>query len=186
MSQPSSAARTWQREELPEDLAELVAALDQNPTYVVGARWDVLHANPAAERVFTAWSRQPRERRNLLWYYCADPAARELFIDWEAEARLQLAHFRCDYDRFPGDPAFQRLLDRVTAANPLVQQWWDAHAHHETPRARGGVKTVRLATDRVVSLRQLVLASVDDPDVKIITYFADLDDDEDAWDDPAP
>jgi hypothetical protein len=194
---PMTRTPRWSREELPEDLAELVATLEPNPTYVVGARWDVLHANATAERVFTPWSRLPRERRNLLWFYCVDPAARSLFVDWEAEARLQLAHFHRDYVRYDADPAFARLLARVTAAHPPVEQWWDQVRQAPPPATRGGTKTVRVAglaargsagrqgaDAAVVRLRQLVLASVDDPDVKVITYFADLDEDEDSrWDD---
>ena len=73
---PTPGAR-WRREDLPEDLAELVATLEPNPTYVVGARWDILHANPSAERIFAPWSRVAREQRNLLWFYCRDPRARD-------------------------------------------------------------------------------------------------------------
>jgi len=46
-----------------------------------------------------------------------------------------------------------------------------------------GVKQIRLADGRLVSLRQLVMSTVDDPDIQVVCYFADIDDDGDYGDD---
>ena len=169
---PTPGAR-WRREDLPEDLAELVATLEPNPTYVVGARWDILHANPSAERIFAPWSRVAREQRNLLWFYCRDPRARELFVDWPGEVRAQLRHFRTHHARFSGDPGFERLLARILDGTPEVASWWAQSSLESPPPRRSGVKQVRLG-GQVISLRQLVLTSPDDPDVTVISHFADL------------
>jgi hypothetical protein len=169
------------REELTEDLEELLDALDPNPAYVVGARWDVLGANAAAKQLFSDWDAKRRRReRNLLWYYCCDPAARSLFVDWEQEAEDQLALFRLDHARHAGDPAFRRLLDQIFEANPDALEWWERlREDRAAGRRRGGTKRIRLDTGRVVRLRQLTLQVTDQPDLTVISYFSDADDDVD-------
>lgn len=175
----ASARVTRQRQELTEELEELLDSLDPNPAYVVGARWDILGSNSAARRLFSDWERKRTKReRNLLWYFCCDPAARSLFVDWEQEAADQLALFREAYARHPDDVvAFQRLLDDIFKANPHAQQWWETH--DRDPR-RGRTKRIRLDDGSVVQLRQLVLQLVDDPGIAVISYFADVDGDVDG------
>ena len=162
-------------EELTEELEELLDSIDPNPAYVVGARWDVLGANHMACRLFTDWEgKRSKRERNLLWFYCCDPAARTLFVDWEQEAADQLALFREAYARHPDDPSFKRVLDEVFKANPATVEWWE---RHDTDPTRGRTKRIRLDTGQVIRLRQLVLTVADDPDLRVISYFADVDGD---------
>ena len=169
----SAPRRATQPETLTAELEELLDAVDPNPAYVVGARWDVLGANRMACRLFSDWeSKRTKRERNLLWFYCCDPAARSLFVDWEQEAADQLALFREAYARHPDDPAFRRVLDEVFRANPDAVDWWE---RHDTDPTRGRTKRIRLVDGRVVRLRQLVLQAVDEPDIRLITYFSDAD-----------
>lgn len=176
-----TARRALEPEILSEELEELIDAIDPNPAYVVGARWDILGANHTARQLFSDWeSKRRRCERNLLWFYCCDPAARSLFVDWEQEAADQLALFREAYARRPDDPTFRVLLDEIFAANPTAQQWWERHDLHP---GRGRTKRIRLDTGDVVQLRQLVLEVVDEPEIRVVSYFADADGD---WDDADP
>ncbi|MEO7448538.1 MAG: helix-turn-helix transcriptional regulator [Humibacillus sp.] len=162
-------------EELSDELEELLDSIEPNPAYVVGARWDVLGANHTACQLFTDWEgKRKRHERNLLWFYCCDPAARSLFVDWEQEAADQLALFREAYARHPDDPQFRRILDLVFEANPATIEWWE---QHDTGPARGRTKRIRLDTGQVIQLRQLVLQVLDEPDIRVISYFADADGD---------
>lgn len=167
--------RSAEPEELTEELEELLDAIDPNPAYVVGAAWDVLGGNHAAHQLFSDWGgKRSRRERNLLWFYCCDPAARSLFVDWEQEAADQLALFREAYARHPDDPAFHQVLDDVFKGNPATRDWWE---QHDTDPSRGRTKRIRLDNGQVVQLRQLVLQVVNDPDIRIISYFADADGD---------
>ena len=171
----STPRRPVDREELSEELEELLDAIDPNPAYVVGARWDVLGANHTACQLFTDWeSKRSRRERNLLWFYCCDPAARSLFVDWEQEAADQLALFREAYARHPYDPSFKRVLDEIFTSNPATVEWWE---RHDSDPTRGRTKRIRLDTGQVIKLRQLVLQVVDEPDIRVISYFADADGD---------
>ncbi|MEW1954310.1 helix-turn-helix transcriptional regulator [Terrabacter sp. NPDC080008] len=160
-------------EELTEELEELLDSLDPNPAYVVGARWDVLGANHTACQLFTDWEgKRSKRERNLLWFYCCDPAARTLFVDWEQEAADQLALFREAYARHPDEPSFKRVLDEVFKGNPATVQWWE---QHDSDPTRGRTKRIRLDNGQVIRLHQLVLQVVDEPDIRVISYFADAD-----------
>ena len=113
-------------------------------------------------------------RAQPAWFYCCDPAARTLFVDWEQEAKDQLALFREAYARHPDDPSFNRLLDEVFKGNPDAIEWWE---RHDSDPTRGRTKRIRLDRARSVQLRQLVLTVSDEPDLRIVSYFADADGD---------
>ena len=80
---------------------------------------------------------------------------------------------RQHHARFSGDPGFERLLARILDGTPEVASWWAQSSLESPPPRRSGVKQVRLG-GQVISLRQLVLTSPDDPDVTVISHFADL------------
>ena len=159
--------------EIGEEVEELASVLEPNPTYVMGARWDLLHWNRAAELLFTNWHRRPPHEQNMLWFYLCDPYARRLYVDWEQEARNQVAHFRESYSQYGHDPSFMALLEEVFAITPVAQSWWE---RHDAPPNRSGIKRVRLPDGREVGLRQLVLEVADNPEIQIVTYFAGWDD----------
>ncbi len=173
--------------EVGDEVEELTTVLEPNPTYVMGARWDLLHWNRAAELLFTNWNRRPPGERNMLWFYLCDPDARRLYVDWEAEARNQVAHFRESYAQYGHDASFMALLEQIFAITPEAQTWWE---RHDGPPQRSGLKRVRLPDHREVGLRQLVLEVADNPEIQIVTYFAGWDDrddsDDDDSDDPDP
>lgn len=166
--------------ETGEEVQELVDVLDPNPTYAMGARWDLLHWNRAAELLFANWHRRPQEEHNMLWFYLCDPYARRLYVDWESEARNQVAHFRESYSQYGHDPSFMDLLEQIFAVTPEARSWWE---RHDAPPNRSGIKRVRLPDHREVGLRQLVLEVADNPEIQVVTYFAGWDDSEDDDDD---
>lgn len=176
----SGPRRTNEREVLSDELEELLDAIEPNPAYVVGARWDVLGANHTARRLFSDWeNKRTKRERNLLWFYCCDPAARSLFVDWEQEAADQLVLFREAFGRHPDDPAFKAVLDEVLTENPTTVEWWE---RPEIDRTRGRAKRIRLDSGQIIQLRQLVLHADENPDIRVISYFADADVDLDELD----
>jgi hypothetical protein len=56
-----------------------------------------------------------------------DPAARELFRDWEVVARQSVAVLRDAATRHAGDPALQALVGELAVASPAFRTWWAAH-----------------------------------------------------------
>ena len=168
------------REESGDEIEELVEVLEPNPTYVMGACWDILTSNRSANQLFTNWNERPARERNMLWYYLCEPSARELYVDWAAEAADQMAHFRETFAQRPDDPAFTSLLEEIFTVTPQARVWWESH---DAEPSRSGVKRIRIPDGRQVLLRQLVLQSADNPEIQIVTYFADMSGDEEGDDD---
>jgi hypothetical protein len=108
-------------------LKRLVEHLGPNPAYILGSRWDYLAWNDAARVVF-GWDPGPDpSSRNHIWQTFMDPARRELMPDWERGAQRLVAKFRADSARHIGDPAFERLIESLSAASPEFRRWWDRH-----------------------------------------------------------
>ncbi|MDT7751494.1 MAG: hypothetical protein QOD96_5156, partial [Pseudonocardiales bacterium] len=68
--------------------------LDHVPAFVVGRRTDVLASNRLARAVLTDFEAMPAVHRNLARFMLLDPAARELYADWETNARDAVAILR--------------------------------------------------------------------------------------------
>lgn len=124
---PGTAADQPVPERLDPQVLDLVRRLDPYPTYVKGRRWDVLAANDAARELFTDWDALPARERNLVTWMFTSDRARQVYLEWEAEARAMLARFRLAAARHPQDPDFLALIARLRQESDLVRQWWPAH-----------------------------------------------------------
>ena len=166
----SVPTRTPAAEVLAPGVAELVARLDPCPTYVTGRRYDVLAANRAACLLWTDWFALPEPDRNMVWWMFTDPAAREVFVEWERESAAVLARFRSAAGRHPADPGFADLIDRLHEASDEVRQWWPRHA---VAPIGGGTKRLRHKQLGELTLRHVVLTVAEDPEQKLVTFSAD-------------
>jgi transcriptional regulator with XRE-family HTH domain len=162
-------------ETLAPGLADLVDHLDPRPTYVTGRYWDVLAANRAARSLWTDWTAVPAEDRNMLWWVFTAPAARDVFVDWDAEAADVLVQFRAAAGQHLDDPGFMMLLARLQAASPEVREWWPRQ--DLSPNSAGSSR-LQHPDLGVVELHHTVLQAADDSDQRLVTFdatAADLD-----------
>ena len=114
-------------ERLDPAVADLVQRLEPFPTLVKGRRWDVLAANPAARELFGDWSAGPPGERNLVrWMFTTDQA-REVYLEWEPEARAMLGRFRLSAARYPDDPDVLALIAELQRASEHIREWWPRH-----------------------------------------------------------
>jgi transcriptional regulator with XRE-family HTH domain len=154
-------------EALSAGLAALVARLDPHPTFVKGRRWDILAANRAARALFTDWLARPAGQRNeLLWMFC-DPAARDIYVDWETDAAAMLARFRLAAARRPDDPDFAALIEELRRQSPEARRWW---SQHEVLLPASGTKRLRHPLLGEVTFDHLVLQVTDAPEQKLVTF----------------
>jgi transcriptional regulator with XRE-family HTH domain len=152
-----------------QDVVNLVRRLEPFPTYVKGRRWDVLAANPAARELFTDWDVLPAAERNLVRWMFTTGRAREVYLDWEAEARAMLGRFRLAAARHPDDPDFTALIAELHSESRHVRDWWP---RHDVTAVGSGSK--RLLHPRLgpVSYSHVVLQIADNPDQTMVTYSA--------------
>lgn len=156
-------------EALSPAVAALVDRLDPCPTYVTGRRFDILAANRAARALWTDWNALDPEDRNILSWMFTDPAARSIFVEWEAEAAAQLARFRASSDRHLSEPAFRALIDRLHHASPEFRLWWP---RHKIAPLTSGTKRLRHPVLGELVLHHVVLQVADHPEQKLVTFAA--------------
>ena len=154
---------------LAPEVAAMVDRLDPWPAYVTGRSWDVLASNRACRALWAAWPSVPADERNMLWWTFMDPAARMAMVDWQAEARAQLARFRLAAARHPGDDDFSSLISRLQAGSPEVAAWWP---EHEVTPLSSGIKRIRHALLGDFEFHHVVLQVADDPEQKLVTFTA--------------
>ena len=163
----ASSERLTPVEVLAPALADLVEYLDPHPAYVTGRCWDVLAANRGARALWIDWPALPAHERNMLVWTFTNPAARQVLVEWEAEARVLLARFRFAAARHPRDSQFRELIDRLHASSPAVRAWWPAH---DVAPLSSGTKRMRHPTLGELELQHVVLQLADEPEQKLVTF----------------
>jgi transcriptional regulator with XRE-family HTH domain len=154
-------------EQIDQGVADLVQRLDPFPTLVKGRRWDVLAANAAARELFTDWEALPVQERNLVrWMFTTD-RAREVYLEWEQEARAMLGRFRLAAARYRDDPDFTALIAELQRDSQHVRDWWP---RHDVIAVGSGSKKLRHPRLGPVSYSHVVLQVADDPDQTLVTY----------------
>jgi transcriptional regulator with XRE-family HTH domain len=155
-------------EQLDPAVADLVKRLEPFPTLVKGRRWDVLTANSAACELFADWSAgAPGERNLVRWMFTTD-RAREVYLEWELEARAMLGRFRLSVARYPDDADVRTLVAELQRDSEHVRDWWPRH----DVTAIGGSGTKKLRHPRLgpVEYSHVVLQVADRPDQTLVTY----------------
>ncbi len=154
-------------EQLDPAVADLVKRLEPFPTLVKGRRWDVLTANSAACELFADWSAgSPGERNLVRWMFTTD-RAREVYLEWEPEARAMLGRFRLSAARYPDDPGVRALIAELQRDSEHVRDWWP---RHDVTAIGSGTKKLRHPRLGPVEYSHVVLQVADRPDQTLVTY----------------
>jgi transcriptional regulator with XRE-family HTH domain len=144
----------------PAELAEIVGGLLPHPAYLLGPRLDVLAHNAAAALVLHDLVAAPRP--NLLWWLFATDWSG---VDgWAETARANLADFRAEYARRPGEPSFADLVAALSAESATFREWWAAHDVRAMEPAR---KTIRHARLGALVVHQLQSVPAGHPELRL-------------------
>jgi transcriptional regulator with XRE-family HTH domain len=139
----------------------------ETPAFLLGRRLDVLATNRMARALLCDFdARPPRERNHARWVFL-DPAARELYVDWEAIARDNVAALRMDAGRHPDDPELSALVGELSVKSPEFAGWW---AERDVARLNHGTKRYHhpIVGDLTVGYEALPLP--DDPEQRLFLY----------------
>jgi transcriptional regulator with XRE-family HTH domain len=100
----------------------LAAVIDQflMPAIVVNRYRDVLAANPIAR----ALSPEFRPGQNSLRWRLLDPAARQLFVNWDEATEVAVNGFRELSGSCPTDPRMRALIAELSDASPRFRELW--------------------------------------------------------------
>ncbi|MGW5445946.1 MmyB family transcriptional regulator [Streptomyces asiaticus] len=83
------------------------------PVLVVNHRRDVLSANPLARALLTDFDALPYRERNLARFVLLDPAARELYGNWEEVAETFVANLRLAAGSHRDDARLNELIGEL-------------------------------------------------------------------------
>jgi transcriptional regulator with XRE-family HTH domain len=148
-------------------LRRALDALNPNPAYVMGRRWDKLAWNGAMTAVFGDFGALPPKERNTVWRMFTNGRLRETMPDWEGHARHVLAQFRASWGRHAGDPDFVELIEALKEASPEFREWWPMHDVQGSPEGRKELD--HPVVGRMV-LEHTTFQLHDDPDLKLVLF----------------
>src|ERR1700675_1185007 len=102
-----------------EGLDELIDQLPF-PAIVANRYQDVLAANPIAQALSPGFA----PGQNFLRWRLLDPAARELYVDWEEAVAAAVSGLRELAGAVPDDPRMQALLAELSSTSPRFSELW--------------------------------------------------------------
>ncbi|MBM2619840.1 helix-turn-helix domain-containing protein [Actinoplanes sp. LDG1-06] len=154
-------------QDLPEQVAPEVAGvpalLGDHPAYVTGICYDLLAVNDAAVELFGGLT----AGGNVVRWMFAEPAAREILVDWAPEARHLLARLRAIADRHPGHPRVSRLVAELTGSSPEAREWW---ARHDIGFSQAGRKRFRHPRLGVITASHAAFQVAERPEQTLVVY----------------
>jgi hypothetical protein len=158
------------RQQVRPQLLHLLDALTLAAGFVIGRNTDILAWNPLAAALVTDFSRIPQEQRNYVRLLFTDPAIRTLYSDWEAMARLAVAHLRMDSRRRPDDPRLTALVTDLAARDPLFRQWW---ASHDVALRGGGTRLLHHPQVGDLAVERSTFTCAEDPEQQLVVWTAE-------------
>jgi transcriptional regulator with XRE-family HTH domain len=167
---PQARRRAARPERVPPGLRRLVDQLDGVPAVVLGRRMDLLAWNALAAALMGDPARLPPEHRNQARIMLLDPAARELYVDWERHARETVGYLRHCAGRHPDDPGIAALVGELFVNSSPFARWW---ASHHVREKSTGTKTYRHPVVGELTLAYETLVPPGAPDLALITYTAE-------------
>jgi transcriptional regulator with XRE-family HTH domain len=132
-------------DEVAPALSRLVLGFTDEAAIVINRYRDVLLANDLATALNPAF----RAGENLLRHAFLDPAARDIYLDWDDVVDGAVAGLRAMNSGNPDDPRLIELVGELSVKSPAFREKW---ARHEVRTRRDGRKRYRTARGGVVSV----------------------------------
>ncbi|WP_411150142.1 helix-turn-helix transcriptional regulator [Streptomyces sp. A30] len=151
----------------PEVLEMLDLFNGVSPAFVANHRQDVLAANQLSRALVTDWDALPYRERNFARYVLFDPAARELFLNWDQVARSVVAKLRLEAGRHPDDALLTELIGKALVKVPEFSALW---ASHTVAQCSHGTQRLRHPVIGELTLHHESLSLPGDPDQTVYVY----------------
>ena len=163
------AAEDGTHRPLTAEVAAVPRVLQPNPAYIIDGTYDVLSHNQAAGALFPGLIGTAAARpANFVRWTFLEPAAREVLVDWEPEARGLLARLRTMAARHPDDRRYTRLIDELNEHSPEARAWW---SRYEVQARHGGRKRLRHPERGVVTYAYTAFHLAEQPEQTLVIYL---------------
>lgn len=164
VARPAPASRP---ERARPEVQHLLDRLDDVPAFVINRRMDVLAWNHLGAVLITDFAAMPAEQRNMARFMFLEPAAREVYPDWEPCARATVGFLRHAAGQDPDDPQLAALVGELSVKSEEFARWWAAH---EVREKSYGSKRYRHPAVGVFTVHYETLALPQDPGQSLVTY----------------
>jgi transcriptional regulator with XRE-family HTH domain len=167
------ASRRPAPERVTPAVRQLMVALAEVPTLVLGRRSDVLAWNRPGHALFAGHldpdgPQRPDQRPNMARLVFLDAHTRALYADWEAKARAVVGTLRVVSGQHPDDPALVALIGQLSVESPDFATMWADHrvkaggdAVYEMRHPLVGAMSVTQQTLRTEQGQHLVVATTE-------------------------
>jgi hypothetical protein len=133
------------------------------PAFVLGHRMDVLAWNDLAAALIGL----DQKVRNVPRMVFLDPAAPDLYPDWEEVAEESVDYLRMYAGRHPDDPELAELVGELSIHSPEFREHW---ARHDVKDKSFGAKVLRHHLVGEIAVQYETLRLPGDPDQMLVTY----------------
>jgi transcriptional regulator with XRE-family HTH domain len=158
-----AAARS---ERVRPQLLQLMDTWSHTPAFVIGRRMDVLAANSLAAALHGGFSRG----KNLVRLIFLDPAAREVYPDWDEVARDTVAVLRSSVGPDLDDPHLTELVGELSLKSEKFRSLW---ARHDVREKTHGLKRYVHPQVGELELRYESFAVAGNPGQMLVVYHAE-------------
>ncbi|MFD8983585.1 helix-turn-helix domain-containing protein [Streptomyces sp. NPDC059564] len=110
-------------DEVDPALLQLMEAFPAAVAYVINRRLEVLAANALADALLSPLA----DRRRVLRSLFLDPAARELYVDWQEVAQCSVEALRLAAGHHPGDLRMAATIQELRSGSEEFEQMWLCH-----------------------------------------------------------
>ncbi len=97
------------------------------PSFIADQRWNVVAWNSAACVVLGNFHRMNARQRNVVWAMFTDGYFKELYADWEKNAKSLLGRFRSTCGKYIEDPWLNLFIEELKSESPEFGRWWPLH-----------------------------------------------------------
>jgi transcriptional regulator with XRE-family HTH domain len=127
------ARRRPAKQQIRPGVQSLLDAMTDAPAFVRNGRLDILAANRLSEALYSPAFRTAARPVNLARFCFLDPAADDLYPDWDDAANTTVALLRTEAGRDPYDKALSDLVGELATRSDDFRMRWAAHnvrLHH--------------------------------------------------------
>ncbi|MGI5455411.1 helix-turn-helix transcriptional regulator [Streptomyces sp. CA-249302] len=144
----------------------LLDSMERTPAMVMDHRMTVLAWNALADAVLGFSGTTPRAR-SMPRQVFLDPAARDLYPDWQAVAAQNVAHLRVLAGHHQDDRELTSLVGELSLKSEDFRRLW---ADHQVKECSYGVKRLRHPVAGLLTLPYETLAVPGDGDQTLLVY----------------
>jgi transcriptional regulator with XRE-family HTH domain len=148
-------------------LRGMLSLMDRLPALIINDRFDVLAANPLAERLLIDVAATGRGTPNLARYLFLEPAARDFYVEWDQVAAATAGQLRLSAGQYPHDRDLAALVSELTTRSETFRELWNAG---NVEQRSSGAKSFRHPALGVLRLHYHHFVPVDEPRQRLVTF----------------